>query len=274
MNIRAILFAATFLAAAPAFGQQIYQPIPNPLFTLGTTPVAPRTSVTALSGLASLGITAPVANTTALTLSGLSHTGSDASSDVSITGTWNTTGSPVALLINITNTASGANALLADFQIGGTDQFIVAPNKVFGMGTASTEVNFYKVTSNWIGLCKFPCNTGALQNSGSIVSGSGSSASALTPTGVALGSTAIVSFGIGAPFSQVVDTGISRDAAGVLDIGNGTFGNKSGSLNLAGITASGANINFTGLSTTPGAKQPLCIDTTTGQVYKGNAGAC
>src|SRR5581483_6945181 len=45
------------LAAAPAFGQQIYQPIPNPLFTLGTTPVAPGTAVTAPTGFTSLGIT-------------------------------------------------------------------------------------------------------------------------------------------------------------------------------------------------------------------------
>jgi hypothetical protein len=36
------------------------------------------------------------------------------------------------------------------------------------------------------------------------------------------------------------DTGISRDSAGVLDIGNGTAGDKSGSVNLTALTASGS----------------------------------
>jgi hypothetical protein len=39
--------------------------------------------------------------------------------------------------------------------------------------------------------------------------------------------------------STSVDTGVSRDSAAVLDIGNGTAGNKSGGLNLLNITATG-----------------------------------
>ena len=35
------------------------------------------------------------------------------------------------------------------------------------------------------------------------------------------------------------DTGVSRDSAGVLDIGNGTSADKSGGLNLLDITATG-----------------------------------
>jgi hypothetical protein len=34
------------------------------------------------------------------------------------------------------------------------------------------------------------------------------------------------------------------------------------------------NPYFTGLTTTPGSKQPLCIDTGTGQIYKGSGGVC
>lgn len=33
-------------------------------------------------------------------------------------------------------------------------------------------------------------------------------------------------------------------------------------------------LTLSGLSTTPGSKQPLCIDTSTGAVYKGTGGAC
>lgn len=38
---------------------------------------------------------------------------------------------------------------------------------------------------------------------------------------------------------QTIDTGFSRDSAGVIDAGNGTQGNKSGSINLTGLTATG-----------------------------------
>lgn len=41
------------------------------------------------------------------------------------------------------------------------------------------------------------------------------------------------------PVSTVIDTGISRDSAGVVDIGNGTAGNASGGLKTAAITDSG-----------------------------------
>jgi len=44
-------------------------------------------------------------------------------------------------------------------------------------------------------------------------------------------------FGIGA--TGTADTGLSRDSAGVVDMGNGTAGNKSGSLNLTNLTVTG-----------------------------------
>src|SRR6185437_4650758 len=37
---------------------------------------------------------------------------------------------------------------------------------------------------------------------------------------------------------------------------------------------SGGGVYLDHLPTTPGGKQPLCIDTSTGQLYAGNAGAC
>jgi hypothetical protein len=45
------------------------------------------------------------------------------------------------------------------------------------------------------------------------------------------------------------DTGISRDSAGVIDVGNGTQGDKSGTLDVANITATGT-INFRGAAHT------------------------
>jgi len=68
----------------------------------------------------------PAANTAALSTSGsYSLTGSNAQSLLDLAGTWNTTGNPTAIKLNITNTASGATSNLMDLQVGGTSQFLV-----------------------------------------------------------------------------------------------------------------------------------------------------
>jgi len=77
-------------------------------------------SVSAGSG-AFTGLTlAPLANTTPFTSSGYSLTGSNAQSFFDLTGTWNTTGTPTAFKLNVTDTASNASSLLMDLQVGGS----------------------------------------------------------------------------------------------------------------------------------------------------------
>jgi hypothetical protein len=71
------------------------------------------------------------ANTSAIKTDGYSLTGSNAQSLLAMTGTWNTTGNPTAIKLNITNTASGASAYLMDLQIGGTTQFRVTKDGSF-----------------------------------------------------------------------------------------------------------------------------------------------
>jgi len=75
-----------------------------------------------------LTLTPAAANTTALTISGGSNTGSDATPQLDLSGTWNTSGSPTFLKLNVTNTASGASALLADFQVGGASKAKIDKN--------------------------------------------------------------------------------------------------------------------------------------------------
>lgn len=70
--------------------------------------------------LGSFGIT-PSAG--ALSLSGQSLTGSSANSVLDLSATWNTTGAPTAIKLNITNTASSSSSLLMDLQTGGTSRF-------------------------------------------------------------------------------------------------------------------------------------------------------
>lgn len=68
---------------------------------------------------------APSANTTPFTASGYSLTGTNAQSLFDLSGTWNTTGTPAAFKLNVTDTASNASSLLMDLQVGGSSKFSV-----------------------------------------------------------------------------------------------------------------------------------------------------
>lgn len=57
---------------------------------------------------------------------GTTLTGSSAGNLFEIIQTWNTTGNPIAHFMNITNTASGASSMLADWRIGNVTQFSVS----------------------------------------------------------------------------------------------------------------------------------------------------
>ena len=68
---------------------------------------------------------APANNTSAIHVSGYSLTGNNAQAMLDLAGTWNTVGSPTAIKVNITNTASGGNSLFADFQLGGVSKLSI-----------------------------------------------------------------------------------------------------------------------------------------------------
>lgn len=52
-------------------------------------------------------------------------TGSAATSSLSIAQTWNTTGTPTAIDLNVTDTASNASSLLMNLRVGGTSAFSI-----------------------------------------------------------------------------------------------------------------------------------------------------
>lgn len=72
-----------------------------------------------------LAITQGTANTGILTSTGYSLTGSNATPMIDLAGTWNTSGTPTAIKLNITNTASNSASSLIDVQSGGTSRFKV-----------------------------------------------------------------------------------------------------------------------------------------------------
>ena len=95
-----------------------------------------------LSGKAT--ITQGTANTGVLASTGYSLTGSDQTNMIDLAGTWNTSGVPTAIKLNITNTASGIGSKLIDLQIGGNTCLAWvpapaanAPNLILAPGTSA-----------------------------------------------------------------------------------------------------------------------------------------
>ena len=65
------------------------------------------------------------ANVPIISVSNYSLTGSQADSMVDLAGTWDTSGTPTAIKLNMTDTASNASSLLMDLQVGGASKFRV-----------------------------------------------------------------------------------------------------------------------------------------------------
>ena len=101
----------------------------------GTTPAAGTFAVLTCAQLVA---TVASANTSAISSTGYSLTGSAANALVDLAGTWNTSGTPTGLKLNITDTASNSASLLADFQVGGTSRFKVDK---WGIVTTSQVIN-------------------------------------------------------------------------------------------------------------------------------------
>src|SRR5262249_11072146 len=64
----------------------------------------------------------PATNTQALVASRYSVTGANTQALLDLSGTWNTSGSPTGILLNLTQTAAGTSSKFADFQLGGTSK--------------------------------------------------------------------------------------------------------------------------------------------------------
>lgn len=85
----------------------------------------PRTGYFGTSVVTPLVTILPGANATAETISGYSLTGANAQGMVAMAGTWNTSGTPTAIDLNITDTASNAASLLMTLRRGGATQHAV-----------------------------------------------------------------------------------------------------------------------------------------------------
>lgn len=95
------------------------------------------------------------ANTGVIASTGYSLTGSNATSMIDLAGTWNTSGAPTAIKLNITNTAS-TGAHLMDLQVGGAGVFRVSPAGEVGINLPAASTGFrswkFEVANNSLAL--------------------------------------------------------------------------------------------------------------------------
>jgi hypothetical protein len=166
---------------------------------IGST--APNTGAfTSLTG-------APAANTAAYAVTGYSLTGSNAQSVIDLAGTWNTTGTPSAIRLNVTDTASNASSLLMQLQTGGTNRFTVSKG---GIVTAST----------------FAIGNGDMTNTGFPTLRSGTT-NALCFTGntsvnIATRGSWSIGWAVDDPAGTTIDVRMWRDAAATWALRDGT----------------------------------------------------
>lgn len=149
-------------------------------------------------------------NTVGLTINGINLTGSNASNGLDISGTWNTSGSPTAIKLNIINTASGTSARLLDLQNSGNTRFSVdTSGNVVSQGTITA--------SSFVGI---PSVAGTITVSNVIVTNSGivSTYNLTVAT-----SAAIITNGVGVVFDPSHNFGLGG-GVGVRDPANANYG--------------------------------------------------
>lgn len=118
------------------------------------------------SGYFGTSLTVPIA-----ILSGQSLTGAQSTSLMDLAATWNTTGAPTAIKLNITDTASNAASLLLDLQVGGISRAKVSRvgRGTFIGGVSLGSGDLAGITESGAGLLVFRAN--ANDRAGAAVAG-------------------------------------------------------------------------------------------------------
>jgi hypothetical protein len=174
-------------------------------------------TITAIRDLLQANLTkatiAAAANDNAIAVTGYSLTGADATSMIDLAGTWNTTGTPTALKLNITKTASNASSMLMDLQVDGATLFgvvasdgdiILKPFATIRTNDGDNDNNLQSTGSGW-----------RFNNQVEIVAGSGAHIVTSNVGAYSWKSTTAVTSG-----SR--DLSLYRDAGGILAQRSGT----------------------------------------------------
>jgi hypothetical protein len=172
----------------------------------------------------------PAANSNALVVTGYSLTGANTQSLLDLAGTWNTSGKPSAIKLNITDTASNADSLLGDLQVGGATMIALTKVGTIAVGPLPA------IPGNNGNPGFFVSNTGAAGGprfglsfeSGGLAVRDGSNmlqffSSNSGGGGFRLGGNRLLGWCATTPDGSA-DTAFARNAAGVIEINSGTAG--------------------------------------------------
>jgi hypothetical protein len=144
----------------------------------------------------------------------------------------------------------------------------VGGNRLIDFSTASTSTNYIQFSA-----ASIPAITAKGTNIQLQVGGTGTGG-----LDVLNGSNYIVRFfgASGTPVNYATITNAVTGSPALLNTAGGdtNVGLTIGTKGTGTLTVSPATVMFTGITVTPTGKQPLCIDTSTKQVYFGSAGAC
>jgi len=158
----------------------------------------------------------------AISITPESLTGSAATTSLNVAQTWNTSGTPTAVKLNVTDTASNAASLLMDLQVGGTSKFSVDKS---GKVTFTTTGNLYATSSNI-----------------SIVDGSSVAQinfNTQSANGLRVASDRPIGFTSGSANGSAPDVTLRRVAAGILGVRSGAI-TDAGALSFIEQTAPAA----------------------------------
>lgn len=148
-------------------------------------------------------------NAVGISYTGQSLTGSNASTLLNLATTWNTSGTPTALKLNVTDTASNASSLFLDLQASSVSKFSVSKSGVTTFGGAGTS---------WILSGQDATGYFTIGRPGNLDVGLNWNAQ------LVLASTHELAWSSVGNALQTTDTGLKRHAAGVVRVTNGSSG--------------------------------------------------
>jgi hypothetical protein len=159
------------------------------------------------------------------------------------------------------------------YAFGTADGCCTTAFRIGAMATSGTSINSQNVDLHWFNPGGSPRTTSVAATPGGILITNNDTPLA---NSIALNGAAVFATGAFGGMRVNNTPVISGDNAGIAficsDSGWATCNVGVGGAETVAIQ--GPSIKLTGIATTPGGKQPVCIDTGTGQIYKGASGAC
>lgn len=197
------------------------------------TPVHGNVTLTSLRDLLQANLTkatiAAAANAEAIVSTGYSLTGSNAQSLIDLAGTWNTTGTPTLLKVNVTDTASNTASKLLDLQVGGSSKMYLTKAGVINVPNTNANMSTGYAIAGVTILGQIASSTviRSIDNGGGIAfAATGATSSTfwgkINQTQLTLGSEVVLQWA-NHPTSLITpDLAIAREAANTLALRNST----------------------------------------------------